>query len=75
MKCFALLLILISGSTAALAQQQEASPEMQAMSGKIMREVSEGLQCQAASIKLVKENEALKARVKELESKPDAPAK
>ena len=45
------------------------------MSGKIMREVSEGLQCQAASIKLAKETEALKARVKELETKaPDHPA-
>jgi hypothetical protein len=59
---------------AAFAQQQEVSPELQAMSGKIMREVSEGLQCQAASIKLAKENETLKARVKELEAKaPDHP--
>jgi hypothetical protein len=40
------------------------------MPGKIMREVSEGLQCQAVSIKLAKENETLKARVKELESMP-----
>lgn len=47
---------------------QETSPEIQAMSGKIMREVSEGLQCQAASIKLTRENEALRARVKELEA-------
>lgn len=70
MKRFALLLILISCPTAAIAQ--EASPEMQAMSGKIMREVSESLQCQAGSIKLAKENEALKARVKELEDKEKA---
>jgi len=73
MKRFALLLILVSGAAtlpvAAIAQQQEVSPEIQAMSGKIMREVSEGLQCQAASIKLAKDNEALKARVKELEAK------
>lgn len=74
MKRLAILIALLA-SPALAQQQQEASPEIQAMSGKIMREVSEGLQCQAASIKLAKENETLKARVKELEPKPDAPAK
>jgi hypothetical protein len=52
------------------AHAQEATPEIQVMSVKIMREVSEGLQCQASSIKLAKENKTLKARVKDLESKP-----
>ena len=68
---FALAISAAAFPVTVLAQQQEATPEMQAMSGKIMREVSEGLQCQAASIKLAKENETLKARVKELEAKPE----
>jgi cell division protein FtsB len=38
------------------------------LSAKIMREVSDGLQLQTANIKLAKENETLKARVKELEA-------
>lgn len=58
---------------AVLIKPQEASHEMQAMSGKIMREVSEGLQCQTNNIRLAKENEALKARLKALEA--NVPAK
>jgi hypothetical protein len=56
------LLVAAALPVAALAQQQKASPELQAMSAKIMREVSEGLQCQVVSIKLAKENEMLKSR-------------
>jgi hypothetical protein len=60
---------LLAISICSMARAQESTPEMLALSSKVMREVSEGIQCQAASIKLAKENEALRARVKELEAK------
>lgn len=66
---FALLAISVCGSAYA---QEAVTPEVQALSSKIMLEVSQGLQCQTANIKLTKENEALKAHIKELEAPKDA---
>lgn len=66
-------------ATPALAQQpqqpqqpqqaQQPSPNEQAMSAKLIREISDGLQCSGNLIATTQKLQAAEARVKELEDK------
>ena len=71
MKRLSLLLSLIVSPS--LAQQQPASPEMQAMQARVMQEINGNLQCSAASIALQQEIARLRAENAALKKPADQP--
>ena len=73
---YAIIAAIVMCSTSALAQQQ-SDPAKLAPLYRQQRDIANDAiaACAVASGDLAKENEALKARVKELEPKPDAPSK
>jgi hypothetical protein len=54
------------------AQQQQQTPSEQALGVKLMQEIQGGLNCSAGLIAVQKQLDAANAKIKELESKPDA---
>lgn len=73
MKRLVATLLLLSTLAPAAAQQVPAvqTPDQQALAGKLMQEISSGLQCQSALITAQRELEELKK--KHADEKPNAP--
>lgn len=65
-----LALLLIAGIAFA---QQPATPLEQALSFKLSREMSDGIQCSAGAVTLQQELAKAQARIKELEAKAAKP--
>lgn len=66
----AALIVFLGVATPALAQQ--ASPTEQALGAKLMKEINEGLTCNANVIALQAEIVKLQTRIRELDPKPEA---
>lgn len=73
MKHLVLLLTLLLPSTA--FAEQQSSPSEQVLGQRLLREIQEGLNCSAALLTTKSDLAKAQARIKELETKYESPAK